>query len=242
LSRDQALTEKSGSVSQSAEITALLSQHPFFSDLPIQVRARLNAYIKTKRYSSGATIFQKGDPGTGLFVVRSGTVKIEVRSSRGKEAVFNLMKAGDFFGEIALLDGLPRTANAMAFPDCELLMIDRRDFMPILQSQPALMSKLLKEICGRLRRTTEQVEDLMFLDLRGRLARTLLRLSETSKTPGKVAVTQRDLAEIVGLSREMINRQLQSWKKSNWVDLGRKEIVILRPDLIGGIVSEDPSA
>ena len=106
------MTQESGSVS--AEIIALLSQHPFLSDLPLQIRNRLNAYVKTKRYSNGATIFQKVDPGNGLFVVRSGTVKIDVRSTRGKEAVFNLMRAGDFFGEIALLDGLPRTANAMA--------------------------------------------------------------------------------------------------------------------------------
>src|SRR5437899_2908954 len=119
------LNRKDSAGSHIATADALLSRHPFFSDLPDEIRTRLNTYAKKKRYGGGTTIFNKGDPGTSLFVVRSGVVKIEVRSRQGKEAVFSLLRAGDFFGEIALLDGLPRTANAVAFADCELFIIDR---------------------------------------------------------------------------------------------------------------------
>jgi len=90
-----------------------LGRHPFFGPLPIETRERLGVYIKTKRFRRGATVFSKGDPGTSLFVVRSGLVRVSARSTDGKDAVFGLFKEGDFFGEIALLDGLPRTANAV---------------------------------------------------------------------------------------------------------------------------------
>lgn len=220
----------------------ILSRHPFFYDLPSEIRNRIVEHAKLKRYSASEIIFNKGDPGTCLFIVCSGIVKIDVRSRGGKDAVFNLVKEGEFFGEIAVLDGLPRTANARAFTDCELMRLDRRDLIPVMESYPPLMLHLLRILCARLRRTTEQVEDLMFIDLAGRLARTLLGLAAASKTPGRICVTQSEIAQIAGLSREMTNKQLRTWAKDNWIKLARKEIVILQPVLLSKIVSSNETA
>ena len=217
-----------------------LGRHPFFRALPIDTRERLGVYIKSKRFRHGATVFSKGDPGTSLFVVRSGVVRVSARSTVGKAAVFGLFKEGDFFGEIALLDGLPRTANAIAFTDCILMAIDRRDFLPVLQSEPPLMLHVIDVLCARLRRTTSQVEDLLFLDLKARLAKTLRQLARPVADVLRVSISQRELAEIAGLSREMINKQLRAWETAGWLELKRKDIVILRPDELAKLEGDVP--
>lgn len=208
----------------------IIGRHPFFAGLPGDVRQRLVDYTRSKRYDAGSAIFSKGDPGSALFFVCEGTVKLSAQSQDGKDAVFNLAKEGDFFGEIALLDGLPRTANASAFTNCELLVVERRDLVPILEDHPALMWQLIQLLCARLRKTSEQVENLMFIDLAGRLARTLLELSSLSKSPGHIFVAQREIAQIAGVSREMANKQLRRWERDSLIKLARKEIIVLRPE------------
>jgi CRP/FNR family transcriptional regulator, cyclic AMP receptor protein len=205
------------------------------------IREALCAVLKTLK--SNATILEAVDcrhAGTSLFAVCSGTVKISAPSPAGRGAIFNLMSDGAIFGEIALLDGLPRTADAMAITDCELMVIERRDFVPLLREQPEIAIKLIEMLCGRLRQTTEQVEDVMFLDLRGRLAKTLLRLAKNSKLTSRglrVAMTQSDIGEIIGMSRESTNKQLRVWQDRKWLMLERGGIVILAPDALEEIAS-----
>ncbi len=124
---------------------------------------------------------RKAIQATSLFAVCTGQVKITAPSADGKDTVFNLLKEGDIFGEIALLDGRPRTADAIAATDCELLVIERRNFVPLVHSHPEIALKLIEVLCDRLRRTSEQVEDVTFLDLPSRLAKVLLRLTESAK-------------------------------------------------------------
>jgi CRP-like cAMP-binding protein len=174
-------------------------------------------------------IFARGDPGICLFAVCSGTVKISTPSPTGRGAIFNLLSDGAVFGEIALLDGLPRTADATAITDCELMVIERRDFVPLILEQPEIALKLIELLCGRLRHTTEQLEDIMFLDLPGRLAKTLLQLAKGARpTPRgpKVALTQDDIGKIIGISRESTNKQLREWEARDWLVLERGGIVI----------------
>ena len=128
------------------------------------------------------------------------------------------------FGEIALLDGQPRTADASAMSDCELVVIERRDFVPFLHDHPEVMLKLIEILCSRLRRTSEQVEDVTFLNLPTRLAKTLLQLTaggEASARKGKVTITQREISDIIGRSRESTNKQLRAWSKRGWIKLER---------------------
>jgi CRP/FNR family transcriptional regulator, cyclic AMP receptor protein len=214
------------------EKVALLRRHPLFSELDPKICDRLAANATTRNVPRGATIFSKGDAGTCLFAVCSGIVQVNSASSEGKSAVFNQISQGEIFGEIALLDGQPRTADAAAFTDCRLMIIERRDFLPLLHDFPDVAIKLLELLCSRLRRTSEQVEDLMFLDLKGRLTKTLLRLSKESDDGRGITMSQADLSQMVGMSREMINKQLQAWARDGWIEVERRRIVVLRPDVL----------
>ena len=225
---------------QAFDKRAIFRDHPLFSGLGAEIIDRLAAYAHTKSISAGTTIFSKGDPGTSLFAVCSGTVKISNHSPDGKDAVFNLINVGDIFGEIALLDGQPRTAEALALSDCELMVIDRRDFIPLVKSKPEIALKLIEVLCGRLRRTSEQVEDVIFLDLPTRLAKTLLWLVKNSKSPpgSKVMITQREIGQIIGMSRESTNKQLRMWEEKNWVRLERGGVVVLNARALEEIAGE----
>lgn len=201
-----------------------------------EIRDKLGACAKTRNVERGSIIFSKGDAGTCLFTVCSGTVQVIVPSVEGKSAVFNFIGDGNVFGEIALLDGRPRTADAVAFTDCKLMTIERRDFIPLLRSRPEVAIILIEVLCERLRQTTEQVQDIMFFDLRGRLVKSLLRLSQKEPN-GRISISQNDLSQIVGMSREMINKQLQVWANNRWVLLERKCITVLRPDALAQIIA-----
>jgi CRP-like cAMP-binding protein len=137
----------------------LLQEHPLFSGLPAEIIERLSSYAVMRDVKRGTTIFTKGDVGNSLFAVCEGTVKMTSPSADGKDAVFNMINEGAIFGEIALLDGRTRTADAVAATDCQLMVIDRRDFLPLLRSQQELAIKIIDVLCARLRRTSEQVED-----------------------------------------------------------------------------------
>jgi len=217
---------------------AILRNHPLFGQLGVDALNRLASYAHTKSVRAGTTIFEKGDPGTSLFAVLSGTVKISNQSTDGKDAVLNMIVAGGIFGEIALLDGRPRTADAFAVTDCQLMVIDRRDFVPLISQNPDIAIKLIEVLCGRIRRTSEQVEDMTFLDLPGRLAKTLLWLSaQPGSSPNrKVSITQREIGQIIGMSRESTNKQLREWEDKKWLRLERGGVVVLDPRPLAEIV------
>jgi len=227
---------------------SLLRSHPLFRDLPPAVIEHLGSYMKTRRVARGITIFAKGDPGSGLMGVLAGAVKVSVASADGKDIVLNVFREGDIFGEIALLDGRPRTADATAMSDCELIVIERRDFVPFLSSQPDVMLKFIEILCSRLRRTSEQVQDITFLNLPTRLAKTLLQLTggvQGSATPSKATITQREISQMIGMSRESTNKQLRAWAKRGWIRLERGGVGVLALDKLAAIAAEgadfDPS-
>ncbi len=217
---------------------AILKNHAMFGQLQPEVIKRLASYSHVKAVRAGATIFQRGDPGDSLFAVFTGTVKISNRAQDGKDAVFNIISPGQIFGEIALLDGQPRTADAAAVTDCHLMVVDRRDFIPLLSDHPDTALKIIELLCSRLRHTSEQVEDTMFLDLPGRLAKTLLWLSRGSSSAKsrKVSITQREMGQMIGMSRESTNKQLRDWEERNWVRLERGGVVLLDPGPLEEIV------
>jgi CRP/FNR family transcriptional regulator, cyclic AMP receptor protein len=220
---------------------SLLRNHSLFRDLPAAVIEHLGSYMKTRRVVRGTTIFAKGDPGTGLMGVLAGTVKVSVASADGKDIVLNLFHEGEVFGEIALLDGRPRTADATAMSDCELVVIERRDFVPFLSDHPDVMLKFIEILCSRLRRTSEQVQDITFLNLPTRLAKTLLQLTaaeDGSATARKAAVTQREISQMIGISRESTNKQLRAWAKRGWIRLERGGVNVVAPDKLAAIATE----
>src|SRR5215468_4450873 len=176
-----------------AEKRGVLQSHYLFGKLNPKHIERLASCIVEKSVGRGSIIFAKDDPGSSLFAIRKGMVKMTVPSVDGHDAEFNRMTKGDIFGEIALLDGRPRTADAVAMTDCEMFVIERRDFLPLVREEPEIAVKLIEILCARLRQTTQQAESLMFLSLPGRLAKALLRLSagDRAARDRKVAVTQK---------------------------------------------------
>ena len=221
---------------QALDKHAILRAHPLFGHLGPDAIARLASYARLKSVAAGTTIFQKGDPGDSLFAVCAGTVKISNRFSDGKDTVFNVIHPGEIFGELALLDGRDRAADAQAITDCDLMVIERRDFVPMVESEPTLALKVIEVLCVKLRHTTEQVEDVVFLDLPGRLAKTLLWLTASSRSAdGKVSITQREIGEIIGMTRESTNKQLRAWEAQNWVRLERGGVVVLKPEPLAEI-------
>jgi CRP/FNR family transcriptional regulator, cyclic AMP receptor protein len=221
---------------------AFLARHPIFREIDHAALVELCRYAKTRKYRKGATVFSKGDPGDRLLAVMSGTVKIGISAASGRNTIFNLVGAPELFGEIAFLDGSSRTADAVANTACEILIIDRRDFMPFLQGQPLLLMKFIELLCQRVRWVSEHVEQIGLPDLQTRLAKTLIRLSERDSafaTTGKVAVTQQELSEMIGMSRESINRQLRAWVALGWMQLGHGVIEV--PDMthLKQIAAED---
>jgi CRP/FNR family cyclic AMP-dependent transcriptional regulator len=215
-------------------IVAMFRNHPLFGKLPRAGIQRLGSYSTTRSLRRGTTIFRKGDAGTELIAVLSGNVKISAPAADGREVVFDQMREGEIFGEIALLDGGPRTADAIAVSDCELAVIARREFIAFLGEQPQFALELIEVLCARLRRTSEQLEDLIFLDLPKRLAKAILRLADEvgGSRPRKISVTQRDLSQRIGMSRESTNKQLRSWALTGWIRIERGRIIVLDPDAL----------
>jgi CRP-like cAMP-binding protein len=166
-------------------------------------------------------------------------VRISVPSEKGHDAIFNVIPPGEVFGEIALLDGGARTADAVAIEDVELLIIDRRDFVPLVRENPDVAMKLIEMLCARLRRTSAQVEDIIFLGLPRRLAKALLQLnSDFRSLDGEIQVTQRDLGQMIGVSRESVNKLLRDWQHRGWLRLRRGSLKILVLSALANIASE----
>ena len=219
---------------------SLLRDHPLFRELPPATLDHITTYVRRRSVPKGTVIFRKGDPGVGLIGVLSGAVKISVASADGRDVVLNIIREGEVFGEIALLDGRARTADATTMSDCELMTIERREFIPFLRSQPDVTLKLMEILCSRLRRTSEQVHEMTFLNLSTRIAKTLIRLAEKAKDSdrgGTVTITQREISQIVGRSRESTNKRLRAWQKSGWIRLERGSVTVLKPEKLEHIVA-----
>ena len=218
----------------------LLRSHPLFCELAPSILDRISAYIRRRSIGKGGVIFEKGDTSVGLIGVLAGSVKISVPSTDGREIVLNIICEGEVFGEIALLDGRPRTANATAMSDCDLIVIERREFVPFLRSQPDVTLKLMEILCSRLRRTSEQVHDVTFLGLSARLAKTLIRLSAIKKdlsSRSEIKITQREIGQLVGKSRESTNKQLRAWQRKGWIRLERGGVTVLKPDKLAALAA-----
>ena len=205
----------------------LLAGHPLFAGLEADDIDRLVDYARVDHYTKGVVVFNSGDPGSGLFAVVSGAVKISGQTSEGKEIIHNVIHPGEVFGEIALLDGRMRTANAIAMVESDILVLDRRDFIPFLKLNPEIGLTLLSVLCDRLRRTSDDVEDVLFLDFSGRLAKTVLRLSTPDQTgKRRVRATQKEMGQMIGLSRESTNKQLQAWVRNKWISVEKGGLIV----------------
>jgi CRP-like cAMP-binding protein len=211
----------------------VLRRSALFARLPDDEIDAILEHAAIRRYVANTQIFYKGDPGSSMMAVLRGRVVITAPSLEGKEVILNIINEGEIFGEIALLDGKERAADATAMTDCELLVIARHSFLPLLE-RPVMTRELLNVLCERLRRTSEQVEDVLFLDLEARIAKTLVRFAEDGGAPQPGArvvrgMSQRELGNLVGASREKVNRQLQVWRRAGIITIEEGTILIRDP-------------
>ena len=215
----------------------ILASHALFKGLDRAIITRLASRAVTQRTKAGTTLFRKGDSGSRLYAVCSGAVKISSPSEKGKDAILNSIGAGQVFGEIAALDGGVRTADAVTLEDCEFMIIERRDILDLMREHPDVAHKFIEVLCMRIRRTSEQVEDIVFLGLPARLAKALLQRSQGATA--SIRATQQELSQIIGTSRESTNKQLREWEKRGFIRLGRGTVSILSQDALKNVVSEN---
>ena len=201
--------------------------HPFLAALTDGEARELLDHAHTRRYAPGAVVFRKDDPGDGLYGVLAGRIVVTVESAEGKELILNMFGPGEFFGEIALLDGKGRTATAVAREASELLFLSRADFLPFLQQRHEAAVRIIAFLCARLRRTTDLVEDSAFLNVSSRLAKQLAALAGGGAVPPRtIRLSQEELAHTLGVSREIVSRQLAVWREAGFVEIGRGRIVV----------------
>jgi CRP/FNR family cyclic AMP-dependent transcriptional regulator len=220
----------------------VLKTNRLFRDLPDAALDKLAALSVRRSVRRGTRIFAQGDPGDSLLGIISGQVRISATTPGGKEVFLNIMEPGDSFGEIAVLDGNPRTASAEALADTELFIVRRTDLVALIEREPKLAAHLISLLCQRLRWTSELIEEAAFLSVHGRLARRLLRLADEHGTAEQGVVTlrisQADLAGFMSVSRQIVNQYLQEWRKRGWIELGRGRIVLKNPAGLRSVLDE----
>ncbi len=212
---------RSDKVGSALDKRAVLARHNLFHEAPPRVIERLALRAQPLTFRSGQRIFRRGDESHGLLAVVSGYVRISAAGPDDRsELVMNLIGPDEVFGEIALLDDGPRTADAFAATRCLLLRLERRDLMPLLDEFPILAVRLLAILSGRLRRTSQQLSDHAFVCAEQRLAKALITLAGGAERDGiRVLTTQRELGHMIGLSREGTNRQLSAWQRKGYIAL-----------------------
>ena len=216
----------------------LLGNVSIFASLKPAELDQLLTATTTRRLRAKQTLCRKGDPGTQLYGILSGCLKILATGKDGKDVVFTLMGPGEVLGEIALLDGEKRSATVVAVEPTELLSLDRRALIPFLNSHPSATIGLASVLARRVRRLSDHAEDRHTLPLPGRIAKRLLSLSERYGKqpivggPIEVRLPQQDLADLVGTTRESVNKQLRVWAREGIVELGRGRVVLKRPEAL----------
>ena len=195
----------------------------------------LSASLKRRLLKKGEALFRKGDEGTSLYIVKSGSVKIVLPSDLGDEVAPAILSEGDCFGEMALLDGMPRSADAVALEPSELLALNQKNFLAFLKGNETAIQSILSYLSMRLRKTDDLLEDAHFLNIPTRLARRLVELSGKygyQKDEGEpvqidLRLTQKDLASIVGATRESINKELRILREKGLVNTEGNTLQIL---------------
>lgn len=214
-----------------------LRQIPLFSSLKDEEIEAIYKLSVTKKCSKDTIILLEDEEGDTLFVILSGKVKVTTFSQSGKEVIFSILNEGDFFGDMSLLDGKPRSATVISIEESELRLIRRSDFNKLIESHPGIALKLLEELTSRLRKADERIESLALLDVTGRVAGILLQLADErgEKTEGSILIksrpTHQELANMVGTTRETVTRILKQLGNKKYINMDGKDLTIINPEI-----------
>jgi CRP/FNR family transcriptional regulator, cyclic AMP receptor protein len=217
----------------------MLEQSPLFARMDESSRHDLIGQARPRSFGVGETVCRIGDPGGSMMAVLTGTVRISMPTVKGKEVILGDLHPGELFGEIAMLDGKPRSANAIALTKCELLVLERRNVLPFLEKHPAACLQLMELLCARIRRSDERMADLAFFELPTRLVKLFLSYgSEKAGKETRLSLSQTELAEMVGATRENVNRCLRGWHRRGLVKLQDGWTVIPDPEKLRSLLGQ----
>ncbi len=216
-----------------------LRQVPIFCTLEPKHLATLAEMMRHQHYRKGQIIFYCGDPGDAMYLLIRGSVMMTLPSDTGSEVIVARLRPGDHFGELAVLDGRPRYVTAVAEEATEVLAIHRDNLLAFLREHADASLRVALSLCLRLRQITELLADMAFLDLLSRLAKRLCQLADISQgsavEAAEVRVSQEELAEMVGATREAVNKQLARLREKGLIETGRARVRILRPERLRAI-------
>jgi CRP-like cAMP-binding protein len=211
-------------MSKAAEFAVILKMDPMFADLGPDELVRISSLCHTQHLGLGEMLFQKGDPGDALFGVRRGQIRIETGAWDGSRLTLSFVGPGELLGEVAVLDGFGRTADATAGEPTELFVLRRDDFLSHLEREPKVAIKIIMLLCQRIRWQSERMEESVLQPLPVRLARRLCALA--SDFGSEVHISQEELGVFIGAARESVNRQLQLWRRDGILELQRGRILL----------------
>jgi len=222
--------------------TVILKQNGLFSNLPDSALETLSRISGRRKFAKDQIVFAQGDEGDIFYGVISGRIRLSATAIDGQEVHLKMVDSGDSFGEIAILDGEPRTASAVAIQPTELITIERGQFWKLLENEPGLAIHLLKFVCGKVRWTSELVEQAVFLDVPSRIAKRLVDMADqygsAVESGVELAVGQGELAVYLGLSRQIVHRYLHQWRENGWVSVGRGKIIVLNRDALVDFIQD----
>jgi CRP/FNR family cyclic AMP-dependent transcriptional regulator len=204
----------------------LLANCFLFQGLGSEERDQLVSRAHIRRFASGDPIFRMGAPGSSMMAVLSGQVRISISSPDGKELLLAMLRPGEVFGEIALLDGKERSADATAMTACSLAVLDRREVMVFLERHPEAWPRIVEVLCERFRENTQHAAEVSLMQLPARLAKALLRM-DSDHVGGAKPLSQRDLGNLVGAARESVNKCLNDWQRRGVIRIDDTSIAIL---------------
>ncbi len=199
---------------------------PLFSDADPALLGSLTQSSTLRQVAKGELLFYQDDLADAVYVVRSGLISIFLGMPDGRELVINVMRPGDVFGEIALFTDQSRSTGAMGREDAEVVSIPKQAFLNTVEEESDLLRRVLEMTALRLRMSSERESALAFLDASARIARVLLSLEKQTETRGILEITQEDLSQHVGLTRQTVASTLGKWRRDGWVDTSRGEITI----------------
>ncbi|MDH3832224.1 MAG: Crp/Fnr family transcriptional regulator [Gammaproteobacteria bacterium] len=205
----------------------MLETVSLFSGLSAESLAEIEQHSSVKSFRKNAIIISQDDESYSLYVILSGRVKVFVSGEDGREAVLNYQGAGDYFGDLALIDKQPRVASVMATEASKFMIISREDFLTCLSRNPEIAINLIKPMTSRMRMLAKNVSSLALMDVYGRVARTLL--DQATEKDGEMVtgrITQQEIADMVGASRAMVSRILKDLKQGGYISIVRKRILI----------------
>jgi CRP/FNR family transcriptional regulator, cyclic AMP receptor protein len=208
-----------------ASIGRVLAGVPLFAALTDAERAEVGAHMRSRRFGRDEVIFHRDDPAAHLFVIVSGSVKVAIPDQEGHEVVVAVEREGAVFGDLALLDDAPRSATVTSLGETQVVTLSRDDFLHAIERNPRATREILRLLARTVRRASGRIEDLVFLDVPGRVAKCLLDLSGAHGRPD-VELTQDDLASFVGATRVSVNRALADLETQGAIVIGRRHIEV----------------